>query len=187
MAIEIPKYKVIKREGNCELRQYDTYITASVEVNGKDYNIATSQGFRYLADYIFGNNTKRSNISMTAPVLQEEKPVSEKITMTAPVSIIKGENTYKISFVMPNKYTLETLPLPNNSKVILTKVSTFKAAVISFSGLLNEKIITKKTEELKKWIKLQKLKDTNVIQIARYNPPWTLWFLRRNEILINLS
>lgn len=187
MAIEIPKYKVLKKERVFEIRQYDTYITASVKVDEKDYNNATNQGFRYIADYIFGNNTKKSNISMTAPVLQEEKSTSEKIAMTVPVSIAKDENIYKISFVMPSKYTLETLPVPNNRKVFLTKVPTFKAAVISFSGLVNEKIINKKTEELKKWVKQQKLKDTNLIQTARYNPPWTLWFLRRNEIIMKIN
>jgi len=172
MAIEIPKYKVLKKERNFEIRQYNAYITASVEVNEKDYSAATNQGFRYIADYIFGNNTKKSSISMTTPVLQEEESVSE--------------NTYKISFVMPSKYTLETLPLPNNHKVVLTKVPTFRAAVISFSGLVNEKIITKKTEELKNWVKKQKLKNTELIQTARYNPPWTLWFLRRNEIIMQI-
>lgn len=186
MSIEIPKYKVLKKERNFEIRQYNAYITASVEVNEKDYNAATNQGFRYIADYIFGNNTKKSSISMTAPVLQEEKTTSEKIAMTVPVNIAKGENIYKISFVMPSKYTLETLPIPNNRKVVLTRVPTFRAAVISFSGLVNEKIITKKTEELKNWVKKQKLKDTELIQTARYNPPWTPWFLRRNEIIMQL-
>lgn len=186
MAIEIPKYKVLKKERNFEIRQYNAYITASVEVNEKSYSAATNQGFRYIADYIFGNNTKKSSISMTAPVLQEEKSSSEKIAMTSPVSTAKSKNIYIISFVMPSKYTLETLPLPNR-KVVLTKVPTFKAAVISFSGLVNEKIITKKTEELKNWVKEQKLKGTNLIQTARYDPPWTLWFLRRNELIMKID
>lgn len=114
---------------------------------------------------------------MTAPVLQEEKPVSEKIAMTVPVSAIKSNNIYKISFVMLSKYTLETLPLPNNRRVTLFKVPSFRAIVVSFSGFVNEKIIIKKTEELKIWIKKQKLENMGVIQIARYDPPWTLLFL----------
>lgn len=186
MAIETPKYKVLKKEGNCELRQYDAYITASVEVGGKDYSAATNQGFGYIADYIFGNNTKKDSISMTAPVLQEAKPVSEKIAMTAPVVTTKNEHVYKISFVMPSKYTLRTLPQPNNHKVVLTEVPSFRAAVLSFSGFVNEKTINKKTEELKNWIKEQKIKTTGLVQTARYNPPWTLWFLRRNEIIMQV-
>ena len=186
MAIEIPKYKVIKKEANFEIRQYNTYITASVDVDEKNYNNATNQGFRYLADYIFGNNTKNSNISMTAPVLQEEKSSYEKIAMTSPVSTAKSKNIYIISFVMPSKYTIETLPIPNNHKVVLTKVPSFKAAVISFSGFVSEKIINQKTEELIKWVKQQKLNNSDQIQVARYNPPWTLWFLRRNEITMQL-
>jgi ATP-dependent Zn protease len=187
MAIEIPKYKVLKKEGKCELRQYDAYITASVDIKGKDYDAATNQGFSAIADYIFGNNTKKDSISMTAPVLQETKAASEKIAMTAPVVTTKNENVYKISFVMPSKYTLKTLPRPNNDEVILTEVPSFKAAVITFSGLVNEKTISRKTEELRKWIEREKLKTTGLIQTARYDPPWTLWFLRRNEIITEVD
>lgn len=187
MAIETPKYRVLKKEGKFELREYNSYITASVEIETKDYDQATNQGFGNIADYIFGNNTSKDSIPMTAPVLQESKPASEKIAMTAPVVTIKDNNVFKISFVMPSKYTMKTLPQPNNPKVILTEVPSFKAATITFSGVVNEKTINTKTEELSNWIDEQKLKSTNVAQIARYNPPWTLWFLRRNEIIIKLA
>ena len=123
---------------------------------------------------------------MTAPVLQEDIPAFEKVAMTAPVSTSKKGNKYKISFVMPGKYSLETLPLPNNHKVVLTKISPFRAAVITFSGFVSENIINKKTQELKKWIKQENLDATGSVQVARYNPPWTPWFLRRNEIIISI-
>lgn len=187
MAIETPKYKVLKKEKKYEIRQYDTYITASVEIEEKDYDKATSRGFGYIADYIFGNNTKKASIVMAAPVMQDSKPVSEKISMTAPVVTTKENNVFRISFVMPSKYSLKNLPQPNNNEVTLTEVPSFKAAVISFSGLVNKKTIDANTEELKTWIKVNKLKSKNLVQVARYNPPWTLWFLRKNEIIMQLT
>lgn len=187
MSIETPKYKVLKKLANCELRQYAPYITASVEIIESDYDAATNQGFGYIADYIFGNNTKKDSISMTAPVLQEVKITSEKIAMTTPVVTTKNANRYKISFVMPSKYSLATLPKPNNPNIILTETPAFKAAVITFSGLVNEKTINAKTEELKNWIKENNIKSTDLVQVARYNPPWTLWFMRRNEVIIKLA
>ena len=88
---------------------------------------------------------------------------------------------------MPSEYSLGTLPRPNNQKVVLEKVPSFKAAVITFSGFVNKKIINSKTEELKKWIKQENLDAIDLVQVARYDPPWTLWFLRRNEILIKVK
>lgn len=186
MPIETPKYKVLKKEKNYELRQYNSYITASVLINERDYDKATNQGFGYLADYIFGNNTKKVNISMTAPVLLETQFESEKIAMTTPVITSKNKNTYKISFVMPSKYGMKTLPQPNNKSVTISEIQSFKAVAITFAGTVNKKIISTKTNELKKWAIDQKLKSTNIIQVAQYNPPWTLWFLRRNEVIMRL-
>lgn len=186
MAIEIPKYKVINKEGKFELREYAGYITASVDVEAKDYGNATNIGFRFVADYIFGNNTKRDKIAMTAPVLQEGQSISEKIAMTVPVTTSQQKNVYTISFVMPNKYTLDTLPIPNNKQVTLHKIPAFKSAVLTFSGFVNEKIIKDKTQQLEEWIEKKKLKSIGAIQTARYNPPWVPWFLRRNEIIMRI-
>ena len=185
MAIETPTYKVLKSDGKFQLREYNGYISASVEVNAKDYSTATNIGFRLVADYIFGNNTKKDKVSMTAPVFQEVN-TSEKISMTAPVITSQNKNTYKISFVMPKQYTLKTLPLPNNHKVVLSENPPYRTAVISFSGFVNEKTILKKTEELKAWIIKEKLKIKGTVQTARYDPPWTPWFLRRNELQIKI-
>ena len=186
MAIEIPTYKVIKTEGKIELREYAGYITASVTIEAKDYSSATNTGFRLVADYIFGNNIKKNKIAMTAPVLQEGKDVSEKIAMTAPVTTIQQKNVYTISFVMPKQYSIETLPVPNNKQVTLKKVPSFKSAVLTFSGFVNEKILEEKKKKLEGWMKKNGLRSTGTIQTARYDPPWTPWFLRRNEVALKL-
>jgi hypothetical protein len=187
MAIEIPQYTVLKKEKKFEQRQYKGYIKAEVTIKNESYDKASREGFRIIADFIFGNNTKRQKISMTAPVMQNIKP-SEIIAMTAPVNVnLLSNNTYNISFIMPSKYSLKTLPIPNNKKINIIEVESFKAAVLSFSGFVNKGIITIKKVELENWIKNENLISTGEIDIARYNPPWTPWFLRRNEIVMHIK
>lgn len=184
MAIETPQYDVLKKEGAFELRRYKGYLKAEVRVTSGTFGQASNEGFRIIADFIFGNNTKRQQILMTAPVMQRVQ-ASEPIAMTAPVTVATGsDNTYTVSFVMPSKYTLSTLPSPINTQVRITKVEAFNAAVIRFSGFVNERVIIKRTNELEHWMAEHRLKPTGEREIARYNPPWTPWFLRRNEILI---
>lgn len=186
MAIEIPKYKLIKKDGQFELREYSDLIIAKVKVNAQQYNEATSTGFRLLADFIFGNNTKNTKISMTAPVGQEIP--SEKIAMTAPVKVESlKEHTYVVSFTMPRRYTLESLPIPNNKEVTIEKIPSHTAAVLRFSGFVNERTLAEKTDELRAWITKQKITPQGIFSLARYNPPWTLWFLRRNEVMVSVK
>ena len=183
MSIESPKYKVLRDDGNIELRKYAPYITASVEITSDSHGTAASAGFRYLADYIFGNNTLTTKIAMTTPVISKESATSETIAMTAPVSTLKsGDKTYNISFTMPSKYTLETLPKPNNREVVITSTPAHKSLVIRFSGNTSEDKIEKMTEKLKSWAKLNKIKLTGEATVSRYNPPWTPGLFRRNEI-----
>ena len=187
MAIEKPKYRVVVKEGGFELREYDGYIKAEVGIKSKSYGRAVLEGFEIIADFIFGNNTKKQSIAMTAPVMQSAD-YSEKIAMTAPVNArLESPGCYQIAFVMPSKYTMETLPVPNNKKIVIKKIEAFKAAVVVFSGFVNEKTIEKKMAELQEWITKNNLKATGEMDIARYNPPWTPWFLRRNEIIVHLK
>ncbi len=187
MAIEIPKYNVIEREGSFELREYNDVIIAKVEVNAKRYDEAATTGFKLLADFIFGNNTKRAQIAMTAPVGEEEVS-SEKIAMTAPVKVeAVKEHTYVISFTMPKHYSLENLPVPNNKAVAFEKIPSHKVAVLRFSGFVNERTLKKKRKELQTWITEQKIHPQGNFSSARYDPPWTFWFLRRNEVMISIK
>ena len=166
-------------------------IIAEVEVAGT-LNDASSAGFKLIADYIFGNNTSRSKlnsnekINMTAPVTMQkaEKEKSEKISMTAPVTMEQSGEKWRMHFVMPSKYTLATLPKPNNSAVIIRQVDGTKYAVHRFSGLAGKAKADEKIAELEKWLKSKNIKTIGKPELARYNPPWTLPFMRRNEVMI---
>lgn len=188
MAIEEPKFILIEKENSFELRSYQPKIIAEVHVDG-DMSESSSSGFRLIADYIFGNNTTQSGksvkIAMTAPVSVREE--SKKISMTAPVGIQKVMNGWKVYFVMPSQYNLDTLPTPNNAQVSIKQVPAKRCAVIRFSGFVDEDKMSQKVKELNDWIVNKNLKPINSPELARYNPPWTLPFLRRNEIMVEVD
>lgn len=183
--VEKPDYKVVAAEGQIEVRRYPTLIAAEVTTTG-DRDEAISAGFRLLADYIFGNNTKSSDIAMTAPVTQEAS--SEKIDMTAPVTQQPtAENTWNVRFIMPSEYTMETLPKPNNDKVNIKKIPAKTYAAIKFSGSKSEKNLRKHEEKLMAYIEASNMEPVSPPVYAFYNPPWTLPFLRRNEVMYEVS
>ena len=187
MATEEPEFSLLYKENNFEIREYSPRIIAQVRISG-DFDEASGAGFRSLADFIFGNNlinNESKKISMTAPVLAE--PTSANILMTRPVLAEEKNNQWLISFVMPKKYSLKTLPKPMNSEIMLTTLPKEKFAVIVFSGLVRESSYNKKVKLLNDFIEKQNLKTSGSVQIARYNPPWTLPFFRRNELMIKLN
>lgn len=180
--VELPKYKVIESSGNIELREYAPMIVAEVDIEGNRKE-ALNEGFSILADYIFGNNLSKKKIKMTTPVTNEP---SEKIAMTAPVMQEKERETWKIRFMMPSEYTMETLPIPNSKKIHLISIPAKRFAVIRFSGIPGDEKIKKKSVELLNFIKNRNLNTQGNPIAAFYNPPWTLPFLRRNEVMIEL-
>lgn len=186
MAIEEPQFTLLEKNSDFELREYPAMILAEVDVPG-DLNEASNAGFRLIASYIFGANTTRTNqtaekISMTAPVIVA--PASSKIAMTAPVSVEKNDALWRVNFVMPAAYTLSTLPIPNDPRVKLRETAPQKMAVLVFSGLTGARKVEEKTSELLAWMSNRNLQAISPPKLARYNAPWTLPFLRRNEILI---
>ena len=186
MATEEPKYTVLEKDPPFEIRSYAPMIVAEVQVAG-DLDEASGQGFRLIAAYIFGQNQATEKIAMTAPVTIEDQSVkSGKIAMTAPVGIESNAGKWTVSFVMPAEYTMETIPKPINPQVQLRQIPAIKKAVISFSGFYNTQKVADKTLELEQWMRTHHLIGTSPPNFARYNPPWTLPFMRRNEILINL-
>jgi len=138
MATEEPEFSILYKENNFEIREYAPRIIAQVKKTG-NFDEASGSGFRSLANFIFGNNSinnESKKISMTAPVLAE--PTSANILMTRPVLAEEKNNQWLISFVMPKKYSLKTLPKPMNSEIMLTTLPKEKFAVIVFSGLVRE-------------------------------------------------
>ena len=181
--VEKPDYKVIQSEQNIEIRQYEPMIIAEVEVDGKRED-AIRDGFRLLADYIFGNNTVQQVISMTAPVQQKE---NQKIAMTAPVQQQSMGKSWRMSFVMPSKYSMDSLPVPNNNRVRLKEILTKKFVVIEFSGTNSNENVTKHENQLMNYIEANQINIIGSPKYAFYNAPWTLPFLRRNEVMIEIK
>ena len=180
--VEQPKYQIAESSANIEIRDYPPMIVAEVEVSG-DRRDAIGNGFRNIADYIFGNNTTAQKVPMTAPVIQRG---SEKIAMTAPVTQQGDGNTWRVRFIMPSSYTMEALPKPNNPAVELKEIGAKRYAVIRFSGMAGEDSIKRYTEELNAFISAKKLTPLSAPTYAFYNPPWTLPFLRRNEVMVEI-
>jgi hypothetical protein len=186
MATEEPQFSVLEKTPPFELRSYAPMILAEVKVEG-DLDEASSQGFRLIAAYIFGQNQVSEKIAMTTPVaIEGQTPKSAKIAMTSPVSIESNAGQWIVSFVMPAQYTMESLPKPLNSKVQLRQIPAVKRAVINFSGFYNANKVAERTLELEEWMKTKNLQATSAPKFARYNPPWTLPFMRRNEIMIDV-
>jgi hypothetical protein len=184
MAIEKAKYTVLEKEDGFEIRQYDPQIVAETFVEG-DLENAGNEGFRRLYAYISGENTKKQSISMTAPVSQETG--SKKIAMTAPVNQEKKDNRWRITFLMPAEYTLETLPEPNDTRVRLTEESGRLMVAVKYSGTWSEKGYEKNKALLEEYIQKRGLTKTGAPVWARYDPPFMPWFLRRNEVLIPIE
>lgn len=180
---EEPRYKVVEKSGEIEIRQYGTRLAADVVVDG-DEEDARSKGFRLLADYIFGNNTAKASIAMTAPVAQEASR-SEKIDMTAPVAQARGPgNSWKVRFFMPSKYTLATLPKPNNPAVQIVEIPGETMAVLRFSNSRSAERMAEKTNELIRGLEKTRWVAAGAAVSWLYDPPWTLPFFRRNEVAV---
>ncbi|MFO7787887.1 MAG: heme-binding protein [Halospina sp.] len=181
MFVEQPSYEVVRKDGDFELRDYGSTIVAETRVDAS-LEEAGGKAFDRLFGYISGENRVEASISMTSPVTQTA--ASEEIGMTAPVEQRQTDSGWAVAFVMPASYTLETLPEPTNPKVTLKTVSARRVAVIEYSGTWSEKRFQRHLDELEEWIAQESLKIEGQPVWARYNPPFTPWFLRHNEIMI---
>jgi len=131
IGIEKPNYTTLEKQGKFEIRQYPSCLIAETVVEA-DFKEAGNLAFGRLFKYISGNNRKQESISMTAPVSQTN--TSEKIAMTAPVNMQQTEGKYAVSFLMPSRYTLETLPEPLDDSVVIKEIPPQKIAAIRYSG-----------------------------------------------------
>lgn len=180
-ATEEPPHQTLVKEGKFELRQYEPTLVAEVEITG-DMRRAGNSGFRPLADFIFGNNTARSKIEMTAPVTRVK---SEKIEMTAPVTrTMTDSDAWTVAFVMPSEWTMETLPVPTNPDITIREVPGELMATIQFSGISREQTFETKQIALETWIADQGFEIIGPPRYAGYDAPWVPGPFRRNEVMI---
>lgn len=183
MGVEEPKYKIESKNELYEIRIYDATLVAETNVD-EDFENAGNRAFRILADYIFGNNSSQNKIAMTAPVAQAK---SEKIEMTAPVNLSKSSKGYLVQFTMPDKYTLDNIPKPNNDLVKIREIPKRKVAVFKYSGSWSESRYQKKLAEFVAALAKDNIKTIGEPIFARFNSPFQLWFLRRNEIWLEVA
>ena len=176
MALEEPKYQILKSNGKYEVRKYNDRLVVEVEYSSED------SGFRYLFNYISGENTQSEKVNMTVPVTQ-----SVKIDMTAPVTQSKEDGKMVMQFFLPSKFTFETAPKPTNNRVSLVVLEGGVYAVIKYSGRLTDKNFQKHYEELKDYLIKDKINFIEPAIKATYDGPFTLPVLRRNDVMMKIS
>lgn len=182
MATEEPKYKIESKSDLYEVRNYDSTLVAETTIDA-NFEDAGNRAFRILADYIFGNNAIETKIEMTAPVSQVK---SKKIEMTAPVNLSKNDMGFVVQFTMPATFTLENIPKPNDERVLIREIPKRKVAVFSYSGSWSEDRYKRKLAEFRSALEKDQIKTLGEPIFARYNSPFQLWFLRRNEIWLEV-
>lgn len=181
MATEEAPFTVVTKDGDFEVRDYAGQIVAEVLVD-KDFEDAGNAAFRKLFGYISGDNLAKKDIAMTAPVAQQEQ--GEKIAMTSPVGQRVSPEGWAVSFMMPSGFTLDTTPEPTDPAVVIREIPQQRMAAIRYSGRWTEKNYQKYLAELESWIEARGLTVVGNPVWAKYNPPFTPPFWRRNEILI---
>lgn len=188
---EEPAYTVVERIGEVEIRRYGPRIAAQTVVSGSD-EAARNRGFQRLANYIFGGNTARSSIAMTAPVAQVPETgargVSASIAMTAPVAQgPAGGDRWIIQFFMPASWTMQTLPIPRDPAVTLVELPAETYAVLRFSGLAGTRAVAARQAELDAAVQASPWTADGDPVVWFYDPPWTVPPLRRNEVAVRLA
>ena len=184
LAYEEPEYMVVKTYPEFELRQYAPYVVAETVVQG-DFKDVGNQAFRRLFAYISEEKRPQGKISMTKPVIQQPIPKSEETGSGNELGANKA-NRYRFAFVMPKSYSLESLPVPDNAEVTLKDIPAKVMAVRRYSGTWSEDRYRKNERILFDAIRREGLKVVGEPVFARYNAPFSLWFLRRNEVLVEI-
>jgi len=180
---EQPRFDVIDRLGSVEIRRYAPYLTASIATQGT-FKGTQRESFMTLAGYIFGKNQAAMKLDMTAPVMQTAK--SEPISMAAPVVMQEASpQAWMMSFVIPSKYTLKNVPKPLDSRIQLREMPDEILAVTRYTWSFTEKRGRIHEQQLRKWLASQKkYESVGPARFGGYDPPWTLPFLKRNEVMI---
>lgn len=168
--VETPSYEATKKLGDVEIRRYPQLFLATAK--------GDADLFGLLFRYISGANKGSSKISMTAPVI-----TPEEISMTSPV--VTDANS--MSFIVPSKYTRETIPEPTDPHVTINEQPARSLAVLRFSGLARSNTVEKKKKVLLETLRRNNMETRGDVIVMRYNPPFTPWFLRRNEVAVEVN
>lgn len=180
---EQPRWESVVKDQSREIRRYSSFLAASTTVEGP-FETAQNDAFRILAGYIFGKNKAREQISMTAPVRTDQRQ-NESIAMTAPVIQQQTGASWNMLFSMPSKYTASTLPEPLDSRIRITTIPEETLATIRFSGWSDREAFEVQSKELEAWVRsATEYEPAGPARYAGYDPPWTLPFFRRNEVMI---
>ncbi|NDE68111.1 heme-binding protein, partial [bacterium] len=193
--VEKTEYSVLEVRKDYEVRLYPAHIVAQTTVKGS-YKEALNEGFRIVAGYIFGGNTKKQGIAMTAPVVEQKvarktapatESASESISMTAPVmATIEGES-HTIAFGMPRSYTLDTLPTPDDSRIQIVTIPERKMAATRFSWYRTDSRVQSKKQELLNALGKDGVTVIGTPQYAGYSAPWTPPWMTRNEVMVEVK
>jgi hypothetical protein len=190
MAVDEPAFTLIGKSGRIEVREYAAYLVAETRVKA-DFAEAGNLAFRPLFNYISGNNRRQEKIEMTAPVSQSaERASGEKIDMNAPVSqtpVSEDTGHYVIALAMPGRYTRETIPLPEDERVSIREIPSRKMAVLSYSGAWSAARYGEHEKVLSDEITKAGWRARGMVEFARYDPPFMPWFLRRNEVMVEVE
>ena len=178
-----PGYETVVSEPPFEIREYPALTVARTSATG-DRDAAVRTGFDRLFDYISGANEPARDIAMTAPVMTEPEGEGEDIAMTAPVMTEGDEGGWTVMFVLPEEFTAETAPRPTDPEVSIATIPARRVAVATFSGFLDRQSIAETREALADWLADRPDRPAGAWQAAGYNPPWTLPWLRRNEVMV---
>lgn len=183
-----PNYSLLQNDDRFEVRQYEALVLAETLVD-LTFDDAGNIAFKRLFGYISGDNDAASEIAMTAPVmaLDENRSSGEKISMTAPVTAQETPLGWRYAFVLPSGYTLASAPVPGNADVRLQQIPARTVAVVRYSGSWNETAYEENLKNLQQWMLQNQLKANSPPRVAGYDPPWTLPFLRRNEVMIDIQ
>jgi DNA gyrase inhibitor GyrI len=176
VSVAEPKFTTVIRDGDFQIRDYPALTVAEVRVPGGQWG-AANRGFRLLAHYIFGGNARQQKIEMTAPVTQQKLPTSER----------RDGDAWIVRFIMPDGFTPATLPPPDDEAVRLLALPPTRTALVRFSGWALPFIVRSETARLKRWMAQRQLQPTGPVTLAQYDPPWTIWFLRRNEVMAPIA
>jgi hypothetical protein len=192
--VEEPAYALVRKERGVELRRYAPVVRAVTVVDNVSWDRALNEGFRRLAGYIFGGNTRQQSIAMTSPVTAQPSSTSTSTSSsssmtiaTAPVTAQPASTGVRVTFTMPAGHTLQTLPAPHNRAVVLEAVAERLVAVRAFSGFAGQDTFERERQALLQGLTGLGVRAVAEPELARYDPPWTLPFLRRNEVAVEVE